>query len=71
MSVIEIVVLALFGMGLIAGASLALYSVLPERALGLASAHGRYRGLGVQDSSTVRTSGRRPVAAPFGAAGHG
>jgi flagellar motor component MotA len=46
MNTLELIAMAVAGVGTVAGIALAIYSVLPPTALNLAAEHGRYSGLG-------------------------
>jgi hypothetical protein len=50
METIGLVIFTLFGMALVAGLSVVLYSALPKSALDFTSIHGRYAALGTRAS---------------------
>jgi hypothetical protein len=57
MSDIALIILAVVGVLVAAGLPLLAYSMLPQKAMDLASQHGRFSGLGTAGNTPVRALG--------------
>jgi hypothetical protein len=62
MSDIALIILAVVGVLVAAGLPLLAYSMLPQKAMDLASQHGRFSGLGAHDHADS-SAGNTPVRA--------
>lgn len=59
MYTLELMAMAMAGVGLIAALSFTMYSALPNAAFDMAAEHGRYSGLGIAGARIDQTPGNR------------